>query len=168
MISERRRIGTAVAFSTLALIVALGLHPVASVRIVGAYALALAAIAAAALVRAVARGLDDRTPSPFEYELLRRPEPPTRPPELVRIERDLSLGMASAGHLHLRLLPLLREIAQARLGIDLERQPAVARSRLDDEAWELLRPGRPAPDDRTAPSPSLRRTRAIVDALERT
>ena len=104
----------------------------------------------------------------FDYELLRRPEPPTRPPELVRIERDLSLGMASAGHLHLRLLPLLREIAQARLGIDLERQPDVARSRLGDEAWELLRPGRPTPDDRTAPGPSLRRMRAIVDALERT
>ena len=65
----------------------------------------------------------------------------------MRIEREITLGTSSAGHLHTRLLPLLREAAAARLGVDLELRPS-ARARLGDDAWELLRPDRPEPDDR--------------------
>ena len=93
----------------------------------------------------------------FEHALSRQPEQPTRPPELVRIEREITLGSTSAGHLHTRLLPLLREAAEARLG------PRPTREQLGDEAWELLRPDRPEPGDRNAPGISLRRVRSIVD-----
>ena len=34
---------------------------------------------------------------------------------------------------------------------------------LGDDAWELLRPDRPPPADRTAPGLSLRRVRELVD-----
>jgi hypothetical protein len=104
--------------------------------------------------------------SQFERLLTRAPEEQVRPPELVRVEREITLGTSSAGHVHLRLLPLLREVATAKLGLDLERRPAQARGLLGDDAWELLRPDRPAPVDRTAPGLPLRRIRELVDTLE--
>ena len=79
----------------------------------------------------------------------------------MRIEREITLGTTSAGHLHARLLPLLREAASARLGSRLTRE------RLGDDAWELLRPDRPEPADRNAPSISVRRVNSIVTTLER-
>ena len=94
-----------------------------------------------------------------------------RPPELVRTEREITLGTSSAGHLDQRLLPMLREAAAVRLAsrrsIDLERRPEQARRLLGDDVWELLRPDRPPPVDRLAPGISLARLRAVVDALER-
>jgi hypothetical protein len=145
--------------TTLVLVVALGVRPVSGERIVAAYVLALAAIAIAALVRALAGGPPHA--SPFEAALSSAPESPGRPPELIRIERELTLGTSSAGHLHNRLVPLLREAAAARLGRELTRE------RVGDEAWELVRPDRQEPDDRNAPGISLRRVRAVIAALER-
>ena len=81
----------------------------------------------------------------FEHVLSRKAPEPTRPSELVRIEREITLGTTSAGHLHTRLLPLLREAASARLGIDFDLHPERARAALGDESWELLRPDRPEP-----------------------
>jgi hypothetical protein len=85
----------------------------------------------------------------------------------VRIEREITLGTTSAGHLHTRLLPLLRGAAAARLAIDLELQPERARAALGDETWELLRPDRPAPAERNGPGLPLTRVRELVDSLER-
>ena len=85
----------------------------------------------------------------------------------MRIEREITFGTTSAGHLHTRLLPLLREAASARLGIDFELHPERARAALGDETWELLRPDRPEPADRNAAGLPLRRIRAVVDSLER-
>jgi hypothetical protein len=167
MTSERRRVTTVLVLTTLGLIVALGLQPVSVERILAAYVLALAAIALASLTRVLASESTHERASRFDHALARRPEPPTRPAELVRIEREITLGMSSAGHLHNRLLPLLREAAEARLGFELDRRPAAARERLGEEAWELLRPDRPEPGDRNAPGLPLRRVRAVVDALER-
>jgi hypothetical protein len=94
-----------------------------------------------------------------------------RPPELVRTEREITLGMANAGHLHKRLLPMLREAAAVRLAtrqsVEIERRPDQARRLLGDDAWELLRPDLPEPADPHAPGISLGRLRRIVDALER-
>jgi MoxR-like ATPase len=111
--------------------------------------------------RALAAGSDGPAHSPYERALTRKPEPPGRPSELVRVERELTLGTSSAGQLHNRLIPLLRDAAVARLGRDLSRE------RLGDEAWELLRPDRPEPEDRNAPGVSLRRVRSVVSTLER-
>jgi hypothetical protein len=94
-----------------------------------------------------------------------------RPPELVRTERDIVLGTSGAGHLHDRLLPMLREAAAARLSaghnVDLERRPDAARALLGDDAWELLRPDRPQPRDRTDPGISMRRLRDVIGTLEK-
>jgi hypothetical protein len=153
--------------TTLALIVVLGLHPVSTDRIVAGYVLALAAIGLAAVTRVLAADSWRDRGSHFEHVLARKPAEPTRPSELVRIEREITLGASSAGHLHTRLLPLLRDAAAARLGIDFERQPARAHAALGDETWELLRPDRAAPTDRNAPGLALRRVRSVVDQLER-
>lgn len=170
MRTEGGRVATLVALATLGLIVLLGLRPVGADRILAGYVLALAAIAASALVRRLARRSDDFTPSRFEHAIAWKPDPPSRPPELVRIERDLVLGTTNAGHLHARLLPILREAAAARLGaryqVDLARRPEVARTLLGDEAWELVRPDREPPPDLYGPGLSLRAVRRVVERLE--
>jgi hypothetical protein len=164
--AERRRVTTLVVLTTLALIVVLGLHPVSTARIVAGYVLALAAIALAAVTRILAADSWRDRSSHFEHALARKPAEPTRPPELVRVEREITFGMSSAGHLHTRLLPLLRDAAAARLGIDFDLHPDRARIALGDETWELLRPDRPAPAERNAAGLPLRRVRSVVDQLE--
>jgi hypothetical protein len=135
---------TSVVLATVAFVVLLGAGPAARETIVAGYALALAAIALTALTTAIgeARRQED---SPFERELLRRRAPPTRPAELVRMERELVLASASAGHFHNRLQPLLREIAAAR-GVDFTESP---------------RPADPA-----GPGVPLQRLAAMLDDLE--
>jgi len=170
-VSERRRLATGFLVVTLGLVIALGIRPVPTERILAAYVLALAAIGLAAITRVAAAHEARHEVSAFEHALRRSPPRPMRPPELIRTEREITLGMASAGHLHQRLLPLLREAAAARLStrrsIDLERRPEQARRVLGDDVWELLRPDLPEPDDRQAPGISIGRLRRVVDALER-
>jgi len=167
---ERLRIATSVFFATTGLVVALGLRPISTERILAAYVLVLAGIALAALTRLTRSASERPGPSQFEEALRARPLQPMRPPELVRTERELTLGTTNAGHLHLRLLPLLRACAAARLavghGIDLERRPEAARLALGEDTWELLRPDRPEPEDRNAPGVPLKRVGAVIDTLE--
>ncbi len=139
------RVATSVVLATVAFVVLLGAGPVARETIVAGYALTLAAIALTALTTAIgeARRQGD---SRFEYELLYRRQPPTRPAELVRMERELVLGSSSAGHFHNRLQPLLREIAAAR-GVPFTESPC--------------------PADPHAPGMPLRRIEALLDELER-
>lgn len=167
MTPERRRIVIPIAVATLALVVLLAVRPLPADRIAAGYVLALAAIGLAALTRSLSSATSEQPPSQFDRMLTRPAEQASRPPELVRIEREITLGAASAGHLHLRLLPLLREVASAKLGVDLELRPERAKTLLGDDAWKLLRPDRPPPEDRTAPGLPLRRLRALVDTLER-
>jgi hypothetical protein len=74
------------------------------------------------------------------------------------MERDITLSIANAAEFHARLRPLLLGIASARV-----RLPGEA---LDADTWELLRPDRPPPADRTAPGPSLRSIATLADAVE--
>ncbi len=131
----------------------------------------LAAIALASLTRVAGRPDERHAASRLEHALRERVERPQRPPELIRIERELLLGVSSAGHLHRRLLPILRDAAATRLAanhdVELDRRPERARALLGDEAWELLRPDRPEPEDRIAPGLPLARIGALVDTLER-
>ena len=166
---EPRRGAGAVVAASAALGLALALHPLPTERLVAIYVLALAAIALAALTRIVRPAFWDHD-SAFERALAKRGAHPMRPPELVRTEREITLGIASAGHLERRLLPLLREAAAARLaakhGVELARRPEAARALLGDAAWELLRPGRPDPEDRNAPGLPLAQVEALVTRLE--
>jgi hypothetical protein len=165
--AERRRAATLLVVTTVGLIVALGLHPVSTTRIAAGYALALAAIGLDTAVRILGAESRRKRVSLFERVLSRKPPEPTRPSEIVRIEREITLGTRSAGHLHTRLLPLLRDAASARLGIDFDLHPERARAALGDDSWQLLRPDRPEPTDRSAPGLPIRRVRAVVDLLER-
>ena len=170
MIPDRRAL-TAAAVATLGLLVALAARPVSTREIVAAYVLALAAIELTHLTR-VARGEEPwlRNPSDFERALTQRPGARTRPAELVRIERELTLGAATAEHFQTRLAPLLREAAAARLAaheIDLELRPDRARALLGDDVWDLIRPDRPAPAERNAAGPPLRTVAAVIDTIER-
>jgi hypothetical protein len=85
------------------------------------------------------------------------------PPEVARLQREVTLATASAYDLHFRLLPQLREIAAARL--------AATGRRADEESlgrwWELLRPDRPAPSDRFDKGISEADLRALVADLAR-
>lgn len=170
MIPDRRSlVGAAVA--TLGLVVALAARPVSPSEIVAGYVLALAAIELTHLTR-VARGeeLWLRNPSDFERALAQRSATRVRPAELVRIERELTLGSATAEHYHTRLAPLLREAAAARLAaheIDLELRPDRARAALGDGVWDLIRPDRPAPAERNAAGPPLRTLAGVIDTIER-
>jgi len=148
-------------------VVALGLHLVSTNRILAAYVLALAALGLELVTRVLSSRSVSGQPSEFEQALTRVRHKPTRPTDLLRIERELSLGVASAGHLHTRLLPLLREAAAARLGFDLYGFPARAQAALGDEAWELLRPDRPAPEDRHGTGAPLRKVEHCIETLER-
>jgi hypothetical protein len=152
---------------TVGLVIALGLHATATSRILAAYVLALAALGLELMTRVLSSRSVTGEPSAFEQALAREKLKPTRPTDLLRIERELSLGVASAGHLHTRLLPLLREAAIARLGFDLHRSPARAQAALGDETWELLRPDRPAPEDRHGTGAPLRKVEHCIETLER-
>jgi hypothetical protein len=167
---EWRRIAGAVAFATAVLVVLLGVRPLPAERILAGYVLVLAAIALAALTRIAQPPAERRAASRFEDALRPRRERPMRPPELVRTERQLTLGMASAGQAHTRLLPLLREASAARLvarhGLELTRRPREAETVLGEDAWELLRPDLPAPEDRSGPGLTFARVEALVARIE--
>jgi hypothetical protein len=169
-VRERRRIAWSVLTATVVLVVLLGVRPLPAERLLAGYVLVLAAIALATLTRIAQPSTEQGTASRFEQALQPRRERPMRPPELVRTERELTLGMASAGHAHSRLLPVLREAAAARLaarhGVDLAARPREAEELLGSEAWELLRPDRPPPADRNATGLPLARVEALVGRLE--
>jgi hypothetical protein len=171
MKSERSRILTTAAGLTALLAVMLAVRPVSIQQILAAYVLLLAAVALAALTR-IARSASDVPPqSELDAALRRRVAGPVRPLELVRTEREITLGTSNAGNLHKRLLPILREAASARLAakhnIDLARRPDAARALLGEEAWQLLRPDRREPPAHDAPGIPMRQLRAVVDTLEK-
>ena len=78
-----------------------------------------------------------------------------RPPHsLVRLEQEAAIGVAGAFDLHYRLRPRLRELAvdllDTRRRISLDSHGDEARVILGDETYELVREGRPPPEDRLA------------------
>ena len=169
--SERRRVGTTFLFLTAAFGLAVAVRPLPVDRLLSIYHLAHAAAALAALTRLARDPEEARRGSDLDHALRPHLARPLRPPELIRTERELVLGTASAGHLDRRLLPLLREAAAARLvarhGVELDRRPELARQLLGEDAWALLRPDRPATADRLGPGIEPARLRSVVDALER-
>jgi hypothetical protein len=151
--------GIAAAFST-------GLRTV----LLDVYLLAMGGVLLLALVRTTRAHAPPGGASTFDSALatMRR-----RPPDSGAsvLARDLDLSTLTAFHLHVRLRPLLREIAAHRLrahyGVDLDLEPGRARELVGAQAWELVRPSRPPPADRLAPGPSVSYLREVVTELER-
>ena len=86
-----------------------------------------------------------------------------------RLDRVVSAATSHAGDLHLRLRPILREIAAdglRRRGVELDAQPRAAQALLAPDTWELVRPDRPRPDDAFARGLAPRRLNAVLDDLE--
>jgi hypothetical protein len=133
------------------------------------YALLVCGIALVVAVRAVQRA------DPAETPLRDRARPTGRtrrpPPSLARLEQLTTLGIASSFDLEYRLLPPLRWITagllSSRRRVELERQPEAAQRILGDEAWELVKPGRPAPQDRVSRGITPGELTRVVESLER-
>ena len=116
------------------------------------------------------------------YAMVPRRAPSTTPPgrghtlpsaeslELRRAVRTVEFSVRSAGDVHSRLRPALREVAVSRLasrrGIDLRDQPEAARGALGDDLWEFLRDDHLPPDDSFAPGIPLDQLDAMVATLE--
>jgi hypothetical protein len=89
--------------------------------------------------------------------------------DLARLDRIVSIATNNAGDLHLRLRPILREIAADGLrhrGVDLDADAEAAQALLAPETWELVRPDRPRPDDAFAPGMRPAQLDAVLDDLE--
>ena len=91
----------------------------------------------------------------------------SRPSQLLRIERIVVRSGASRLATHTQLRPLVLEIAEARLarrGVRLDGDEA--RRLLGPQAWDLVRPDRPAPPDDRAPGIAASELQAVLDRLE--
>lgn len=152
--------------AAIALLTSSGAHALA----LDIYLLVMAGILLLALVRATRVLAPTVRTSQFDRALERMRRSPAESGELV-LARDVTLASSSALHLHMRLRPLLREIAAHRLrtqyGVELDQEPARARELIGPVAWDVVRPDRPPPEDRLAPGPSLREVTEIVEELER-
>lgn len=133
------------------------------------YALLACGVALVVLVRAVRRADPPETPlrdSASPAKSGRRP-----PPSLARLEQLAALGVASSFDLQYRFLPPLRSIAggllASRRRVELDGDPETARRILGDEVWDLVRPARPAPQDRASRGMSPAELTRVVETLER-
>jgi hypothetical protein len=155
----------------LAVLTLLAATSVPRTRVVDGYVLFVGGLVLLGLVRATRAAGGDDEGSLYERALRSRARPAARPRELQRLEREVVLAAASSFDLHVRVRPVLREIAAHRLatrrGTDLDAGSAETRAALGEELWELVRPDRVPPDDRFAPGLSLGGQRAALDALER-
>jgi hypothetical protein len=76
---------------------------------------------------------------------------------------------STAAEVHLRIRPLLSEIAVARLsrrGVRLDRSPGDAGELLGEPLWKLVRPDRPRPEDPRGPGMTLEELEQMTDRLE--
>lgn len=131
------------------------------------YALVLCAAVIVVLILALQRAYPDET-------VLREPakRAPRRvpPPSLGRIEHETALAIAGSFDLHYHLAPRLRAVAagllRSRRNVSLTETPDTARALVGEDTWELVRPDRPAPEDRLAKGIPARELARVVDALE--
>lgn len=167
MRSARRSAIRAVALATLALLVVAALAPGRFELALRIYVLVVAGVTIVLALLALRRAFPPGTPLELAGPAPRRP---TRPPSLARAENEVVLGIASSFDLHFRLVPRLRMIAEgilgSRRGVSLAGDPAEARALLGDEAWELVRPERPAPRDRMTRGIAPHDLERVVDGLE--
>lgn len=100
----------------------------------------------------------------------RRPPEQSRPEQLIAVERLIVNAQSTQLNAHAYLRPVLAEIASRRLGGHghaLETMPDERGRRLLGELlWDIVRPGRPFPEDRSAPGISSAQLGEMLDVLE--
>jgi len=135
-----------------------------------AFLLAVAAVVVARLAMGAApTGEPGAARSAYDRAARARTGRPPPPDDLRRLEQALWFASAREADLHLRLRPVLREVAELRLaghGIALDGAGAVARAALGPELWEVVRRDRAAPADPDAPGLSPAALHALVERLE--
>lgn len=127
------------------------------------YVLVLGGMVMTAVVSAVGGAVPRSRGSELGRALAAKPASEGAVPELERMKRVVTLSVSNAQDLHLRLLPILRDIAAAQLEQTGKRPSEETLGRW----WELLRPDRPAPADRFGRGISEAELRALVGDLER-
>ena len=134
------------------------------------YFLGMGGVLLLALVRTTREG---GSPGPSDFDRALEEMSRRRPSDSgeLTLVNEVEQSSASALHLHVRLRPILREIAAHRLwmrfGVDLDREQERARELVGANAWELVRPERLPPSDRLARGPAPADLRVVVDELER-
>jgi hypothetical protein len=128
-----------------------------------AYVFVVGGLLMLAVVAAAGDAVPRRRRSELDAALSGGSQREQRLPEMEKLEREVTLATASAFDLHYRLLPHLREIAQARL----ERAGRTPGPETLGRWWELLRPDRPPPEDRFEKGISEAELRALVQDLGR-
>jgi hypothetical protein len=155
--------------ATIALLVARFAQPGRFALELDVYILVVGGLALLEVVMATRQAYPRAANSALAEALERQPPGPLRPPELERLERELTLGSSTAFDLHYRLRPALREIADERLaarGLRLDGGGAAVEEALGEELWELVRPDREPPVKRFAPGISPPAAARVVQRLE--
>ena len=128
-----------------------------------AYVFVVGALLMLGVVAAAGDSVPRRARSDFDAALAEGSHRQKPLAEVARVEREVTLSVAAAYDAHVRLLPQLREIAQARL----ERTGRTLSPETAGKWWDLLRPDRPEPENRFAPGLEESELRALVADLER-
>jgi hypothetical protein len=166
----RRAVKVGVVFSLAVGFTALALSGARAI-LLDVYLLGVGGVLLLALVRATREGEPSTDASDFDRALAEMSRRHPADSGELTLARDVKQATRSAFHLHVRLRPILREIAAHRLwmrfGVDLDREPGRARELIGANAWELVRPERAPPTDRLAPGPPLADLRVVVDEIER-
>jgi hypothetical protein len=165
-----RRFAPTAIVAAIALVALVAIPKLSTSRALAIWVVVVTALVLFVLVRR-SHMRDEPAPARRFEQALRGPKQAvSQPEELLRMERELVLGVADADHAHRRLLPLLRAAAAARLsarhGIELERRPEEARALLGEDVWELLRPDRPEPANRHAAGVPEKRLAAVIERVE--
>ena len=105
----------------------------------------------------------------FEMAMRRRPPTPVRKPrDLESIQTTVAAQSRTAAGVHYWLRPLVSDVAAARLsaGAGVALDDPRAASLVPRPLWDLIRPERPAPEDRLAPGLTPRQLALVLDQLE--
>jgi hypothetical protein len=127
---------------------------------------------AALLVVSSALGLIAPGEDESQLEEAMEPEPaePARVAELDRLEREVALAASREFDFHVRLRPVLREIAASRLerrGVQLDSESPRVSELLGEELTALTAADREPPGNRQAPGLGLETLERTVERLER-
>lgn len=155
------------------LAIALGAHAPRSDLAGRTYAAALAGCVLAVAVRGLSLAVAGRAGPSFEELTARAADEGAGPPAgLVSLEMSVRFGASAAGDYHVRLRPLLTDLARQRLAargvrLDAPRHRERAEALLGPEVYELVRLGVPPPDERFAAGPGAHALEQVTAVLER-
>jgi len=135
--------------------------------------LAVGGVAVLALVPRPASSRESRRRTRRHREAIwrRGRRTPRSTPDLAAVDRLLNLSVSSAEDAHVRLRPLVADLARQRLadhtGVRLDGDPEAAAAAVGPDVWELVRPDRPRPPDRRSRGIDPAQLRRVVESLER-